>query len=358
MIGHWVEVLRTGNLSPGIPMDRVSKWLIITRACVFAMTVISALIGGLLASLAGFQHTPHLLLISLGLILAHAANNMVNDLFDVLGGVDTKDYHRAQYALHPILDGLITKKGLIGAIMVCNVLDLAIAIYLTWVAGWPVMAFAVAGLALSVFYVAPPLKLKHRGLGEPAIFLIWGPLMIGGTYYTLTQTLPWGVWLATIPYGLAVTAVLMGKHLDKAEKDRTKGVHTLPVILGDQGARVVTQGMVTVYYLSVALLVAMRALPVYALMVLLTLPQGWRFSKALREPMPATPQEAFVLAADVIPADMKAKFDPTADHFPLWPLWYVVWGVWWVRLAGGSLVLGLIVAWLVRFFTSSAPGLS
>lgn len=327
-------------------MDTISKWLIITRACVFAMTLISALIGGLLAALVGRSHLPHLLLICLGLLLAHAANNMVNDLFDVLGGVDTKDYHRAQYALHPILDGLISKKGLIGAILICNVLDLLIALYLTKVAGWPVMAFAITGLALSVFYVAPPFKLKHRGLGEPAIFLIWGPLMIGGTYYTLTYALPWGMVAATLPYGLAVTAVLMGKHLDKAEKDRAKGVHTLPVILGDQGSRTLTQGLIGLFYLITTLLVGSGHLPIYALGVLLTLPQGWRFAQVLRQPLPATPQQAFAMAEDVIPADMKAHFNPNATHFPLWPLWYVVWGVWWVRIAGGTLVLGLFLAWI------------
>jgi 1,4-dihydroxy-2-naphthoate octaprenyltransferase len=56
--------------------------------------------------------------------------------------------------------------------------------------GWPVAAFALAGLFISVFYVAPPLKLKHHGLGEPGVFVVWGPLMIGGTYYVTAGTLP------------------------------------------------------------------------------------------------------------------------------------------------------------------------
>ena len=45
-----------------------------------------------------------------------------------------------------------------------------------------VIAFALAGLFLSVFYVAPPFSLKRHGLGELDVFLTWGPLMIGGTY--------------------------------------------------------------------------------------------------------------------------------------------------------------------------------
>jgi 1,4-dihydroxy-2-naphthoate octaprenyltransferase len=346
MLRNWIEVLRTCNLPEGAKMDAVSKWLIITRSCVFSMTLLSALIGGLLAGIDGYFHWSRFLLVAVGLVLGHASNNMVNDLFDVLGGVDTEDYPRANYALHPILDNLVSRQGLIAAILLCNALDLAIAVYLAMVVGWKVLIFAVAGLAFSVFYVAPPLKLKHRGLGELAIFLIWGPLMIGGTYYVMADSLPWGAVLASVPYGLGVSAVLMGKHLDKADKDRDKGVKTLPVALGDKGGRIATQLMVFAYYLIITALAAAGPLPWPALLALLTLPRAGRFIATLNAPAPATPKEAFAMAEDVIPADLKARFDPEADpeSYPLWPLWYVAWGVWWVRVAGGWFVLGLVIA--------------
>ncbi len=44
----------------------------------------------------------------LGLVLAHAANNMINDYFDLEGGVDDDAYTRALYAPHPVLSGLLT----------------------------------------------------------------------------------------------------------------------------------------------------------------------------------------------------------------------------------------------------------
>ena len=217
----------------GLP---VSKWLIITRSCVFSMTLISAGIGAMLAALGKHFSIGVFLLVALGLTLAHATNNMVNDLFDYWQGTDTADYPRANYAPHPILSGLVSTRSLIAAILICNLADLAIAFYLYTLRGLPILYLAVAGLLTSVFYVAPPLKLKYRGFGELAIFTIWGPLMIAGTYYALAGATPLSVWVNSIPYGLAVTAVLMGKHLDKAEKDREKGVRTLPVVLGDKGA--------------------------------------------------------------------------------------------------------------------------
>jgi len=343
---NWIEVVRTCNLPEGREMDLVSKWLIISRSCVFSMTLLSALIGGLLAAIDGHFHFWLLLLVALGLTLGHASNNMVNDLFDVREGVDDEDYPRANYALHPLLDNLVSEKGLIAAIMVCNLIDLGIAVYLTIEVGWTVMAFAVVGLATSVFYVAPPLKLKHRGLGEPAIFLIWGPLMIGGTYYVMAGTLTTTALLASVPYGLGVSAVLMGKHIDKADKDRAKGVRTLPVILGDRGGRMAMQLMVWGYYLIIVALAARGDLPLLSLLALLSIPHASRLIVTLSRPAPATPDEAFALAEDVIPADLKEQFEPgaPADAYPLWPLWFVAWGVWWVRVAGGWFVLGLLLA--------------
>jgi len=349
MIGNWIEVLRTCNLSPEKKLDPVSKWLIITRSCVFSMTLISAGIGAMLAALGKHFSLGVFLLAALGLILAHAANNMVNDLFDYWQGTDTPDYPRANYAPHPILAGLVSIRGLIIAILICNLSDLAIALYLYTLRGLPILYFAVAGLLTSVFYVAPPLKLKYRGFGELAIFLIWGPLMIAGTYYALAGSAPLSVWVNSIPYGLAVTAVLMGKHLDKQEKDRAKGVRTLPVVLGDKRARLLTQLMIMAFYLAIAILAGHGDLPWPTLLVILSLPKAVRIISILSLPAPATPKEAFALAEEVIPPDLKAKFDPNApaDSYPLWPLWYVAWGVWWVRTAGGLLVAGLLLGLLL-----------
>src|SRR5216117_3535108 len=117
LLDSWRQVIGTGNLPRGRALDGVSRWLLITRACVFSMTVTSGLIGGLLAAAtAGAPRWGYFALALLGLVIAHAANNMINDYFDLTGGVDTAVYTRALYAPHPILSGLITKRGLLAAI--------------------------------------------------------------------------------------------------------------------------------------------------------------------------------------------------------------------------------------------------
>src|SRR5512134_2275167 len=129
----WRYILNTANLPAGMTKpDAVSKWLVITRAAVFSMTATSGLIGGLLAvgaaRLTGEVSVDWalLLLAIVGLVVAHAANNMINDYFDLEGGVDTDDYVRALYAPHPVLSGWVTKRELGIAILIVNAIDLAI----------------------------------------------------------------------------------------------------------------------------------------------------------------------------------------------------------------------------------------
>src|SRR5205085_5451324 len=251
----------------------VSRWLLITRACVFSMTLTSGLIGGLLAATASAPRWGLFALALVGLVIAHACNNMINDYFDTTGGVDTAEYTRALYAPHPILSGLISKRGLVTAIALLNLVDLAILVALVAARGWPVAVFALAGLFVSVSYVAPPLKLKHHGLGEPGVFLVWGPLMICGTYYVTAGTLPWWTWVASIPYAIVVTTVLIGKHVDKYEQDRARGIHTLPVLLGRTASLRLNQALMIGFYVTVLALVARGVLGWGVLLVVAALPR-------------------------------------------------------------------------------------
>jgi 1,4-dihydroxy-2-naphthoate polyprenyltransferase len=327
LLDSWRQIVATGNLPRGRAMDGVSRWLLITRACVFSMTLTSGLIGGLLAAAtAPVPRWGLFALALLGLVLAHAANNMINDWFDTTGGVDTAEYTRALYAPHPILSGLISKRGLITAIAAVNLVDLAILLVLVAARGWTVAAFALAGLFVSVFYVAPPLRLKHHGLGEPGVFLVWGPLMIGGTYYVTAGVLPGWVWLASIPYAITVTTVLIGKHVDKYEQDGARGIHTLPVLLGKDVSLRLNQALMIAFYPIVLALVIGGWLGVGILLVAAALPRLAQVLKAYAQPKPAVPPPGY----------------------RIWPLWYVSLAFYHNKLAGGLFVLGLAVNALLR----------
>jgi 1,4-dihydroxy-2-naphthoate octaprenyltransferase len=333
MVSNWGAVIATQNLPKGAEMDPISRWLLIVRASVFPMTLCSGLIGGLLAAHAPGASFGCFLLALLGLVVAHAANNMINDYFDVVGGVDTDGYVRTVYAPHPILSGLVSKQGLLAAIFAANLVDLVILIELLHARGWPVVFFALAGLFISVFYVAPPLKLKHRGLGEPGVAVVWGPLMIGGTYYVTTGHAPLWVFLASLPYAMLVTTVLFGKHVDKLDSDAAKGIRTLPVILGRDTALAWTRGMMIAYFVLVALLVLTGTVSAWCLLTLAAMPRLLETLETFREDPP----------------------EAAPPGYPIWPLWYVAWAFRLNRRAGGLFVLGLLIDVLFPIHVSLHP---
>jgi 1,4-dihydroxy-2-naphthoate polyprenyltransferase len=320
VLRKWKYVLATTNPPPG-HLDPVSKWLYLTRAGVLPMTLVAAAMAGLLASYRDASVAwGWFAIAAAGIVLAHMANNLMNDLFDLQVGTDREDYPRNLYSPHPVLSGVITRKGLAGCALVVNVMCLAIMIVLTVARGWPIVGFALGGFLLSSAYTAPPLRLKKHGLGEPTVLVVWGPLMVGGTYYAATGTIPGAIVLASLPYALLCTTVLMGKHIDKIPWDAPDGTHTLPVLLGEASARRLTQAMFVGFYASVIALVIARVLPVASLLVLLSLPVLRQTWKAYSQPKPAE--------------------SPMPN--PVWPLWFAAMSFLVTRRAGGLLVLGLI----------------
>jgi 1,4-dihydroxy-2-naphthoate octaprenyltransferase len=289
------------------------------------MTLTAVAFAGLLAVRAPGFVLPYYLLAAVGLVLAHAANNLMNDYFDVEAGSDTSDYPRALYAPHAIFSGLTTRRTLLRAVLLVNLLDLAILVVLTNARGWLVAFFALAGLLISVGYTAPPLRFKKRGLGEPGVLLVWGPLMIGGTYFSATGHLGWPVLVASLPYAVLATAVLMGKHIDKLPWDQKLGIGTLPVLMGEGRARALTRAMMASFYVLLVVLVALKALPVLALLALLGLVRLRQVWKYFIEPKPDEPPE----------------------DYPVWPLWYASAAFVHTRRAGALLVAGMLLGTLL-----------
>ncbi len=107
--------------------------------------------------------------------------------------------------------------------------------------------------ALFVFFYTWPLK--YIGLGELTVLLVWGPLMVGGGYFVITGRWDWTVALIGVPYGLGIASVIFGKHIDKHDPDKAKGIHTLPVIIGERAARVAVLAMIALQYLLTIFLV-------------------------------------------------------------------------------------------------------
>ena len=233
-------------------LDVISKWLISTRAAVLIMTFLSAAIAGIFAIQDGSFNLWRWLLLTLGLVMSHATNNLLNDYTDYRRGVDQDNYYRSQYGPQVLVHNLMTPRQLITYAAVTGLIALAAGITLTLLQGGLTLILLALGVFFVLFYTWP---LKYIGLGEIAVLIVWGPLMIGGGYYVITGNWDWNVVLASLPYALGVTGVIFGKHIDKFEMDREKKIHTLPVILGESASRYTALGMIILQYLMVVYLV-------------------------------------------------------------------------------------------------------
>lgn len=301
-------------------LDVISRWLVATRASVFLMTITSASIGGLLAWRDGFFDGWLFFLTVVGLTFAHATNNLLNDLTDSAKGIDKNNYYRNQYGVHILEDGFISRSGFLKYVVFTGAVALLVGGLLVWERSGITLLLMAIGAFFVLFYTWP---LKYIGLGEPAVLLVWGPLMIGGSYYVVSGQWSWPVAYLSLVYALGPTSVLFGKHIDKMDADRAKKVYSLPVILGDSLARKVVLMMLSLQYLLLLMLIATDKLHWVMLLLLLNLPSLIGTFKKFQANKPETK-----------PSD----FPET-----IWPLWFSAFAFDHTRKFSGLFLIALIL---------------
>ena len=208
-------------------------------------------------------------LVFVGYVVLHGISNLSNDYFGYKRGHDTEDSPRRRYTLHPVASGAFSLRFLATGLAILAVIAAAIGAYFIALRGWGAVGLTVAGAILLYAYDAAPRALKELGLGEVAAFLVWGPLMIGGGYYVITGRWSGDAFLASVPYGLGVASILIGKHIDQRAFDRAQDQRTLPVLLGEAGARRLNLTVVVLMYVMTAVAVGFGALSPFLVLVLL-----------------------------------------------------------------------------------------
>jgi len=273
-------------------LDVISRWLISTRAAVLIMTFLSAALAGMFALRDGFFHIVPWLVMTFGLIMAHASNNIFNDYTDFIRGVDKDNYFRTIYGAQPIASGLMTRRQHLTYFAVTGLLAVVAGLYLVLINKgdstiWILLAL---GAFFVLFYTWP---LKYIAMGELAVLVVWGPLMIGGGYYVLSHQWNWNVVIASLPYVLGVTTVIFGKHIDKRRVDQEKKIFTVPVLVGEKTSRYSVLAMMILPYLITAYLILSRFFTPAMLVVLLAVPTFVKTYPALLKPKPETRPDGF-----------------------------------------------------------------
>jgi len=263
----------------------ISKLLITTRPWSFLMTIVSVSVGTVLAYKQGVFDIITYLLTLLGCIFAHASANVLNDYFDTLYGIDNPDSPTAKYRPHPIFSKFLTLNTLLIYAIILIVPAIIIGLYLTLIKGLLVLYLAVLGLILGISY-SGIYKLKHYGLGEITVFIIWGPLMVLGAYYTQLQQVAIGPLLVSIPIGLLVSSVLLANNIRDIEFDKKSGIITVATILGRNRSINLLAIMLLTSYLIIIILCIIHLLDAYSLVILIALPYALKLISIFKRSVP------------------------------------------------------------------------
>ncbi|MBC7878066.1 MAG: prenyltransferase [Anaerolineales bacterium] len=333
------ELIKMDDKKEWDALDVVSKWLIATRSAVTAVTVYSCIIAGALAWRDGYFSWLPWIIMTIGLFIAHGTNNLLNDYTDFSRGVDNDNYFRTQYGVHPLVQNFWSKRKQIEWFIVSGVIATLSGVYaLVYTNFNPaiISLFAFGALVL-LAYTYP---FKYWGLGELAIFLIWGPIMIAGVYMVLVIgnggdiSNVFQVALAGVPFGLSVASINIGKHIDKMDDDKKKGVGTFPVRVGQTFARYVDIFSIVAAYGVIIYLVATGYFSTFMLLILFAGQRAAFAIYALSKPRP-----------DAAPKGFEA----------FWPTWFSGFCFYHNRMFGGLFIIGILLDTIARKYTSLLP---
>jgi 1,4-dihydroxy-2-naphthoate octaprenyltransferase len=261
-------------------------WFLATRPWSFTMTAISVGVGGAVAALDGAFDVWLFLLTLVGAVCVHGATNLINDYFDYKGGVDRPGAPTTLYRPHPLVQGLISPRAVLWVSVGLYAIAAIIGLALLALKGAGLLWFILVGAIASFFYTAGPIKYKYLALGELAVFLMWGPVIVGGTYFVQRGSLSPDAVLISVPFGLLVALVLLANNLRDIDYDRSAGIATLGTLLGQQKTRVLYQGLILLAYLAIALLIALKILSPWGVLVFFSAPVAFRLIRTLQREIP------------------------------------------------------------------------
>ena len=213
----------------------------------------------------------------LGSCFFHIATNVANDYFDFKSGNDAANLSGTSPfsgGSRMLLEGRVSPRKALAVSLAFAALGSAIGLYLNFTTpgNW-VLLIGIAGFILIYSYNGFPLKLVNKGLGEIAIFLAWGPLMVLGAYYVQAQSFSsWWPVPVSVPSGILTTLVLLINEFADKEADESTGRKTWVIQFGNRGALWIYLWLAYACHAVVLIGVLMNRFPIWSLGVFLTLP--------------------------------------------------------------------------------------
>jgi 1,4-dihydroxy-2-naphthoate octaprenyltransferase len=256
-----------------------------TRLPFLTATIIPVLLGIVIAASHGAFDLMSAALTVIGASFVQLGLNVANDVFDTVQGADDANVTPTQFSggSRVIQYGLVTLRQMATIATGFYVAAALVGLVLLATRGSAaLLVIGVVGFVVSLGYTAPPLKFVYRGLGEVAVALGFGPLMLLGAYVVQTRgALAWEPFVASIPIALLVALILYVNEIPDRRGDAHAGKRTLPVRFSRSAIVNGYNWAVVAAYAVLIVGVVAGVLPIPTLLMLLTIPLARRVSAGL-----------------------------------------------------------------------------
>jgi 1,4-dihydroxy-2-naphthoate octaprenyltransferase len=253
--------------------DAFHAWLLAVRPRTLTIAVGPVLVGTAIGSAEAGRFDPAAMAVAMiAAVLIQVATNLQNDVGDFLRGADGADRLGPPRATSA---GWLSAAQVERAAALAFGLALALGGYLVWLGGWPILVAGVASIAAGIAYTRGPRPIAYTALGEVFVFVFFGLVAVGGSYYLQARSLGWSAADAGAMIGLLAAAVLAVNNYRDIESDRRAGKHTLAACMGGGFARTEYTALVLAPF---ALLAALADMGAAAAMPLIVLPWAARLA--------------------------------------------------------------------------------
>jgi len=204
-------------------------WIEAVRPKTLPAAVIPVLVGSALAFRWGsFSWLPAVLCLAFAL-LVQVGTNLANDYGDFVRGADQPDRLGPRRAVSA---GLVVPRTMAAVAIAVFVVAFVCGLGLVWLRGWELLPVGIASLLFGWCYTGGPYPLAYHGLGDIFVFVFFGLVAVGGTFYVLTGQLAYAVIAASVPVGLLATNILVVNNFRDAETDARASKRTTVVLFG------------------------------------------------------------------------------------------------------------------------------
>jgi len=212
----------------------------------------------------------------LGALLIQIGTNFANDYYDFKKGTDTEERLGPTRVTQA---GLLSPKEVIVGMWLVFGLAILIGIYILIIGGWPIFILGLLSILFGIAYTGGPYPLGYNGLGDIFVFIFFGFVAVGGTYYIQAGTINPQVYWASVPIGFLATAILVVNNFRDLDQDRIAGKRTLAVRFGKKITQLEYFLLLGLSYVVPLILWMTNLTSYWIFLVFLSLPIGFSLSR-------------------------------------------------------------------------------